>query len=132
MARRINRRQMLTASAATLGYFHLAPAFSAAKVDGANGKVLFSDRFVKPNYSADLSELTGKLSAFSSVSTPMAPNMADLELRGQAVLERLAQAREQFRGHLAELHTYARQSQEDLQALRAQVHADCRVPTSHE
>jgi hypothetical protein len=49
-----------------------------------NGKVLFSDRFVKPNYSADLSDLTGKLSAFSSVSTPNAPNMADLELRGRA------------------------------------------------
>jgi hypothetical protein len=56
-----------------------------------NGKVLFSDRFVKPNYSADLTELTGKLSAFSSVapaaaagSAPVAPNMADLELRGRA------------------------------------------------
>jgi hypothetical protein len=56
-----------------------------------NGKVLFSDRFVKPNYSADLTELTGKLSAFSSVAPaaaagapPAAPNMADLELRGRA------------------------------------------------
>jgi hypothetical protein len=54
-----------------------------------NGKVLFSDRFVKPNYSADLTELTGKLSAFSSAAVtpgalPAAPNMADLELRGRA------------------------------------------------
>ncbi len=56
-----------------------------------NGKVLFSDRFVKPNYSADLSDLTGKLSAFSSVpaagatgTAPAAPEMADLELRGRA------------------------------------------------
>lgn len=56
-----------------------------------NGKVLFSDRFVKPNYSADLTELTGTLSAFSSVApaaaaggAPVAPNMADLELRGRA------------------------------------------------
>jgi Skp family chaperone for outer membrane proteins len=39
-------------------------------------------------------------------------------------LERLIQAREQFRGHLAELHTYARQSQEELQALRTQVQAE--------
>ena len=30
--------------------------------------MFFSDRFVKPNYSANLSELTGKLSAFSSVA----------------------------------------------------------------
>ncbi|NMM08473.1 DUF748 domain-containing protein [Polaromonas sp.] len=58
-----------------------------------NGKVLFSDRLVKPNYSADLTELTGKLSAFSSVapSTPAngsasasTPDMADLELSGKA------------------------------------------------
>lgn len=60
-----------------------------------NGKVLFSDRFVQPNYSANLSDLTGKLSAFSSVSpavtsskpgsgTATTPNMADLELRGRA------------------------------------------------
>ncbi len=31
-----------------------------------NGKIDFTDQFVKPNYSADLSELSGKLSAFSS------------------------------------------------------------------
>ncbi len=49
-----------------------------------NGRVAFSDRFVKPNYSADLSDLTGKLSAFSSVATGGTPNMADLELRGRA------------------------------------------------
>ncbi len=49
-----------------------------------NGKVLFSDRFVKPNYSANLSDLTGKLSAFSSQSTGGTPTMADLELRGKA------------------------------------------------
>ena len=73
-----------------------------------NGKVFFSDHFVRPNYTANLSELTGKLSAFSSVATAtatataaapapaaggsapgqaqgqMAFQMADLELRGRA------------------------------------------------
>lgn len=53
-----------------------------------NGQVRFSDRFVKPNYSADLSALTGKLSAFSSRPAGTAPDappvMADLELRGKA------------------------------------------------
>lgn len=49
-----------------------------------NGRVLFSDRFVKPNYSANLSELSGKLSAFSSAPAAGAPAMADLELRGRA------------------------------------------------
>ncbi len=61
-----------------------------------NGKVFFSDQFIKPNYSANLSELNGRLSAFSSVGgqgaasqgaappAPTAPVMADLELRGRA------------------------------------------------
>lgn len=67
------------------------PIVSFGPISLINGKVLFSDRFVKPNYSADLSDLTGKLSAFSSVApapaggaAAAAPNMADLELRGRA------------------------------------------------
>jgi hypothetical protein len=71
------------------------PVVSFGPISLINGKVLFSDRFVKPNYSADLSDLTGKLSAFSSVAPTVpagatgtaavaAPNMADLELRGRA------------------------------------------------
>lgn len=67
-----------------------APVVSFGPMSLINGKVLFSDRFVKPNYSANLSELTGTLSAFSSVApaaaggAPSAPAMADLELRGKA------------------------------------------------
>lgn len=49
-----------------------------------NGRVLFSDRFIKPNYSANLSELTGSLSAFASVPPGGVPQMADLTLRGRA------------------------------------------------
>ncbi|MGQ2921657.1 MAG: DUF748 domain-containing protein [Hydrogenophaga sp.] len=49
-----------------------------------NGRVLFSDRFIKPNYSANLSELTGSLSSFASVPPGGAPQMADLSLRGRA------------------------------------------------
>jgi hypothetical protein len=67
------------------------PIVSFGPISLINGKVLFSDRFVKPNYSADLTDLTGKLSAFSSVppvapggAAVAAPNMADLELRGRA------------------------------------------------
>ena len=56
-----------------------------------NGRVLFSDRFIKPNYSANLSALTGRLGAFASVPVAGAVQMADLELRGRvgdsAVLE---------------------------------------------
>jgi hypothetical protein len=62
-----------------------APIVNFGPLSLINGKVLFSDRLVKPNYSADLTELTGKLSAFSSVAASgAAPNMADLELRGKA------------------------------------------------
>ena len=56
------------------------PVINFGPISLLNGQVRFSDRFIKPNYSADLSELTGTLSAFSSV----APAMADLELRGKA------------------------------------------------
>lgn len=70
-----------------------APIVNFGPLSLINGKVLFSDRFIKPNYSANLTELTGKLSAFSSEapaaaapagSTPPPVSMADLELRGRA------------------------------------------------
>jgi hypothetical protein len=50
--------------------------------------------------------------------------LPDLELRGQAVLVRLGQAREELRGHLGGLHDYARQGQEDLEAVQARVRAE--------
>src|SRR3989344_3578467 len=62
----------------------LAPVVVFGPVSLVNGKVLFSDFFIKPNYSADLSELTGKLSAFSSEASGGEPMLADLELRGRA------------------------------------------------
>lgn len=48
----------------------------------------------------------------------------ELELRGEAVLARLAQAREQLRAHVAELHDYTRQCHHDLQSLRSQLQSD--------
>ncbi len=62
----------------------MAPEIHIGPISLVHGKVYFSDRFVKPNYSANLTELTGKLSAFSSQVVPGQPNMADLELRGRA------------------------------------------------
>lgn len=51
-----------------------------------NGTVDFTDHFIKPNYSANLTELTGGLSAFASVAseTGAAPQMAQLQLKGRA------------------------------------------------
>jgi uncharacterized protein involved in outer membrane biogenesis len=45
-----------------------------------NGRVDFTDRFIKPNYSAALSELNGTLGAFNSSSR----DMATIDLKGRA------------------------------------------------
>ena len=62
----------------------LAPVISFGPISFLGGRVYFSDHFIKPNYSTSLTELTGKLSVFSSVTPPGASNLADLELRGRA------------------------------------------------
>jgi len=63
------------------------PVINFGPMSLINGRIDFTDLFVKPNYSADLSELTGKLSSFSS-NPPKGesgrPALADLELRGKA------------------------------------------------
>jgi Domain of Unknown Function (DUF748) len=46
----------------------------------ANGKVDFTDRFIRPNYSAALTELNGTLGAFNSTTR----DMATLDLKGRA------------------------------------------------
>ncbi len=67
------------------------PSASAAQPDIefgpialVNGRVRFSDRFIQPNYTANLSELTGSLAAFSNRRTSdAAPALAALSLRGR-------------------------------------------------
>lgn len=82
------RAAVAPSPAAVAGPAGTPPVMNFGPMSLVNGKVLFSDRFVKPGYSANLSELTGRLGAFSSVApgTPAgtAPPMADLELRGKA------------------------------------------------
>lgn len=48
-----------------------------------NGRVAFADRFIRPNYSANLSDLSGSLGAFASATAGSAPQLADLSLRGR-------------------------------------------------
>ena len=60
------------------------PVITMGPISLVNGKVLFSDRFIQPNYTADLSDLTGRLGAFSSEPSKGAVQLADLELRGRA------------------------------------------------
>ena len=61
-----------------------AVAVTMGPITLVNGRVLFSDRFIRPNYSADLSELNGKLSEFSSQAPDGSVLLADLELQGRA------------------------------------------------
>jgi uncharacterized protein involved in outer membrane biogenesis len=64
----------------------LEPDIRFGPISLVKGRVFFSDRFIKPNYSANLSELTGSISAFSSAKPADAalPQLADLSLRGRA------------------------------------------------
>ncbi len=55
-------------------------AIAVGGVKLSNGRIDFNDRFVRPNYSANLTELNGTLGAFRSGSS----EMAALELRGRA------------------------------------------------
>jgi hypothetical protein len=60
------------------------PVITVGPIRLLSGKVLFSDRFIRPNYSADLSELNGTLSAFSSKTIEGGVELADLDIRGRA------------------------------------------------
>jgi chromosome segregation ATPase len=48
----------------------------------------------------------------------------ELESRAEAAVDRLLRAREQLREHLAEIHTYARQSRDELEVARKQVQGE--------
>jgi uncharacterized protein involved in outer membrane biogenesis len=75
------------ASVATASVAASSPAaiVSFGPIAVVNGRIAYNDRFVKPNYNANLSELTGRLGAFSS--QPPAPGeppqLADLSLKGR-------------------------------------------------
>jgi uncharacterized protein involved in outer membrane biogenesis len=60
------------------------PVIDIGTIKLVNGRVAFSDRFIKPNYSASLTELGGSLSHFSSRTPQGGVQMADIELRGRA------------------------------------------------
>jgi uncharacterized protein involved in outer membrane biogenesis len=61
-----------------------APVVRLGAISLINGRVQFSDRFIKPNYTARLSELTGRMGGFSNQTEAGAVQLADLTLRGRA------------------------------------------------
>jgi hypothetical protein len=62
-----------------------APIVKMGPIAVVGGRVNYNDRFVKPNYNANLSELSGRLAAFSSEAPApgQAPQLAELMLRGR-------------------------------------------------
>lgn len=92
---RLNLRDLTRAPGAKPAAAPAAPA-RAAKEAGppelhfgeihlANGRVQFTDNFIRPSYSLALSELEGVLGAFDSVGAVYSePAMATLDLRGKA------------------------------------------------
>ena len=86
--RRHRRRRAAAASPVAVAAAPAAsgplPIVNMGPIAVVNGRVAFNDRFVKPNYSANLSELTGRLGAFSSEAPASGPpQLADLDLRGR-------------------------------------------------
>jgi Domain of Unknown Function (DUF748) len=62
----------------------MAPQIRFDGIEMMNGRINFSDFFIRPNYSANLSDLNGSLGAFSTSTEPGKVQMADLLLRGKA------------------------------------------------
>lgn len=63
------------------------PEFAVEHIRLNRGLVDFNDRFVRPSYSARLSELQGSLGAFSSTSPSMAPLTVRGKVAGTGLLE---------------------------------------------
>jgi hypothetical protein len=62
----------------------VAPALiELGPIGVVKGRVLFSDQFIRPNYSADITELAGSLGALSSQVSGADTALADLSLRGR-------------------------------------------------
>jgi uncharacterized protein involved in outer membrane biogenesis len=62
----------------------LEPVIHVGPVSLVGGRVDFTDRFIKPSYSANLTELAGKLGAFASRAPGGEVQLAELDLRGRA------------------------------------------------
>ena len=64
-----------------------APEIAVERIRVSRTTVDFNDRFVKPNYSARLTELQGSLGAFSTAGTALAPLTVRGKVAGTGLLE---------------------------------------------
>ncbi len=65
-----------------------------------------------------------ELEALRQEARELVHQLPDLEIRAGTALERLAAGRDQLREYLEEIHAYARQCQDDLEAVHKKVRAD--------
>ena len=62
----------------------VAPRVALGPIVGSNGRVLFSDDYIRPPYSVDVTQLSGSLGAVSNAfETPGQPLAAALNMRGR-------------------------------------------------
>jgi chromosome segregation ATPase len=73
-----------------------------------------------------------ELESARAETAELAKQLPDLEARAAEALERLTRGRELLREHLAEVHNYARQSREDLEAARRHLQAEAERVRQHE
>lgn len=85
--RDIGAAEAASAPAPALAASASEPTVAIERIRVNRGLVDFNDRFVKPNYSARLSELQGSLGAFSSASAAMAPLTVRGKVAGTGLLE---------------------------------------------
>jgi hypothetical protein len=76
--------QSVSAQSAAPANDPMSPQIRFDGIEMVNGRIHFSDFFIRPNYSANLSDLNGTLGAFSTSTEPGKVQMADLLLRGKA------------------------------------------------
>ena len=80
----------------------------------------------------DLAKSRAEYEAMRTEAQTIIADLPDAEVRAGAVAERLGVAREQLRNHLAEIHQYVRQCQDDLTQLRSRLQADLDSLQTHE
>lgn len=77
----LNLQSMLKADPSTDGPdVKVAPLIELGPLGVVNGRVLFSDHFIRPHYSADITNLSGSLGALSNRSRV---DLAEISLRGR-------------------------------------------------
>jgi uncharacterized protein involved in outer membrane biogenesis len=80
----LNFHKLIKATSSTATQSPDVPALIELGPIGVHkGRILFSDQFIRPNYSADITELAGSLGAVSSPVRGAVPVLADLSLRGR-------------------------------------------------